>query len=44
MADEALESQDIRMQREMWSAFCAIVKWSVAGITLLLILMALFLV
>ena len=44
MVDEASASQDIRMQREMWSDFCKIVKWAVIGIVVLLALMAIFLV
>jgi len=44
MADEAHSGHDIRMQREMWSSFCAIIKWSLIGLAVLLLLMWLFLV
>lgn len=44
MVDETRGSHDIRMQREMWSAFCKIVRWSIIGVVALLVFMALILV
>lgn len=44
MSDEARGNMDIRMQQDMWTAFCGIVKWSLIGIVILLALMAVFLV
>ncbi len=44
MVDKARDSQDIRMQQDMWSTFCMVVRWSIIGIAILLILMYIFLV
>lgn len=41
MVEETRDSHDIGMQREMWSAFCKIVRWSIIGVAAVLILMAL---
>jgi hypothetical protein len=43
MVEETHGGRDIRMQQEMWASFCKLVKWSVIGLAILLILMALFL-
>ena len=44
MSEETRGGMDIRMQRGMWHNFTRLVKWSIIGVTLLLILMAIFLV
>ncbi len=44
MVEDTHSGRDIRMQQEMWVSFCKLVKWSVVGLVVLLILMALFLV
>jgi Bacterial aa3 type cytochrome c oxidase subunit IV len=44
MVDEAHSGHDIRMQREMWSVFCKIVKFAVIGLAVMLLLMWAFLV
>ena len=44
MAEDVRHGHDIGMQREMWTAFCKLVRWSIIGIVVLLILMAYFLI
>ncbi len=44
MVEDTYGGRDIRMQQEMWVSFCKLVRWSVIGLAVLLILMALFLV
>lgn len=41
MVDETHGSHDIRMQQQMWSSFCKIVRWAIIGIAVVLIFMAL---
>jgi len=44
MAEETRGGMDIRMHQDTWHAFCQLTKWTLIGVILLLILMAIFLV
>jgi hypothetical protein len=43
MADETRGGMDIRMHQETWRDFSQLVKWTLIGVVVLLVLMAIFL-
>lgn len=43
MAEDTRGQMDIRQHQQMWGAFCAITKWGIIGVIVVLVLMAAFL-